>query len=244
MKSISLLTTFLLMFSFLILAPVPAQACSCAPPELPLQALDKVQAVFAGLVTDIDIFYDTMRVSVTFDVFEFWKGPQEKTIVVSTALQSATCGFSFNEGEEYLVYAYDRDGEFSTNLCTRTTLLSYVDEDLEELGPGQIPDGGQSPQGGTVPPKQEEEQGEELVAHVLSPEEIIEILIEEEGRVDIDSIGEVTLNPDKTTYNVIAQKKRRLFFFIPVRMSVNITVNAETGFIQNIRKPWWSFLAR
>jgi hypothetical protein len=67
-------------------------------------------------------------------------------VTVYTASSSASCGYPFNQGQEYLIYAYRTDGSaqpfdypangFSTLLCTRTSLVSEAGEDLAALGPG------------------------------------------------------------------------------------------------------------
>lgn len=48
----------------------------------------------------------------------------------------------------------------------------------------------------------------------------------------------------KPVYEVVGTASRRLFFFIPVSFSVKTVVDAKTGDIEKIEKPWWSFLAR
>lgn len=119
-------------------------ACSCMQLLSPDEELPNFDAVFSGKVTDMDekhptdpIFSSTDPVFVTFDVDTVWKGEKKDTITVKTAQSSASCGFYFEEEQEYVVYASQYDDEYlEVSLCSRTGLLSDAIEDLQELGPG------------------------------------------------------------------------------------------------------------
>ena len=100
----------------------PAYACSCLRPGPPLAELDRATAVFAGEVSDIK--RTTTGVDVSFSVSDVWKGDLNSTLVVTTGPHSAACGYPFEIGQDYLVYAYGRDDAgLEANLCSRTTLL-------------------------------------------------------------------------------------------------------------------------
>lgn len=47
----------------------------------------------------------------------------------------------------------------------------------------------------------------------------------------------------KPLYSVKGMKQARLLFIIPVSMEVEIDVDAETGNVVSMKKPWWSFMA-
>ena len=84
---------------------------------------------------------DTATVSLR--VSEVWKGPRRQTVVVDAAADSGSgCGYPFEEGREYLVYATGEDP--SVSLCSETKPLSGADADLALLGnSGEKPkDGG------------------------------------------------------------------------------------------------------
>ena len=72
---------------------------------------------------------------------------------VTTPPTGGSCGFAFEEGEEYIVYAYDganTDESYSVNICSRTALLSQAQEDLDAFGDGDAPvaeAGGPQPEG-------------------------------------------------------------------------------------------------
>ena len=64
-----------------------------------------------------------------------WKGPEQDTLEVRTPRYEASCGYSFKEGQEYLVYAEGK--KMKVTYCGRTTLLSKASADLEVLGNGE-----------------------------------------------------------------------------------------------------------
>jgi len=132
----------LVSFSFFAIAPT-AYACSCIAPGSPAEEMERSAAVFSGKVTAIES--DSLGYKVKFEVERIWKGLSEESVVVSTAQDSAACGFEFTAGQEYIVYAYDAEGSLSTGLCTRTHLLVENDPDVSSLGEGMAPVSGESP---------------------------------------------------------------------------------------------------
>jgi hypothetical protein len=120
-------------------------ACSCIQPPAPDEALANSTAVFAGQVTEVAAPGDRGGpdpVVVTFAVSRGWKGADKPTIVVNTSGSSASCGFEFVQGQEYLVYATENEGHLQTGLCSRTSLLASAANDLAVLGDGTVPAGG------------------------------------------------------------------------------------------------------
>lgn len=109
----------------------PAYACSCMRPSAPNQALAEATAVFSGQVTNIEQV--RLKLNVTFRVDEWWKGEPVQNIVVQTAATTAACGYPFEVGQTYLVYASHRQGRLQTNYCSRTALLSQAADDLSIL---------------------------------------------------------------------------------------------------------------
>lgn len=117
----------------------PTWACSCMPPPAPLEAKAQMDGVFSGTVLSVEGLEPGemgIPVEVTLDVHTIWKGDPGAKVVVRTANNSAACGFNFEEGQQYLVYAHQEDGEWTTNLCTRTAELSRASADLDALGEG------------------------------------------------------------------------------------------------------------
>lgn len=124
----------LLVLSFFLASISLVSGCSCVA-DVPLnESINSTHTIFAGEVTELsrtDIRSGYGEVEARFDVSEMWKGFESEALTVSTASNSAACGYSFEEGEEYLVYASESDGELRTTLCSRTSGLSSVGE--EEL---------------------------------------------------------------------------------------------------------------
>lgn len=111
---------------------------------------------------------------VTFLTGAHWKGEVGEQVTVSTAQSSASCGFEFTEGERYLVYARggaegadgtggggadgadgkngaegaNGNAKLTVSLCSRTTLYSNAQEDLNELGAGMSVGSPTEPPGG------------------------------------------------------------------------------------------------
>ena len=53
---------------------------------------------------------------------------------MSTPSYGAACGYPFKEGQEYIVYAYEKEEPFKVDLCSQTKPLSKASEDLALLG--------------------------------------------------------------------------------------------------------------
>jgi hypothetical protein len=114
----------------------PAYACSCMAPGSAADALAQADAVFSGRVQSIETpgGYESLRVQIEID--KVWKGPVQAVIEVRTGRDSAGCGFTFEQGKSYLVYAYESEGSHVTNLCSRSNLLDQASEDTAALGAG------------------------------------------------------------------------------------------------------------
>ena len=144
--------------------PGQAYACSCAQPGSPSEELRVSSAVFAGRVVSVQHTYDPDGMSVSrgdhstigFEVSAVWKGTVYEDMYITTPPTGGSCGFTFVEGEEYIVYGYDSpyvDGGYAVGLCTRTALLEQAHEDIDELGEGQAPQAGT---GGPAPEEPED----------------------------------------------------------------------------------------
>lgn len=133
---------------FTVAPPRVVYACSCIMPGTPQEELSRADAVFGGTVTSIERV-DQMTLRVTFDVGRIWKGPSAPTLSVTTAGDSAACGYQFQPGAEYIVYATGQDGSLVTSLCSRTQPAASASDDLAILGEGAAPDAApQQPEAG------------------------------------------------------------------------------------------------
>ena len=129
-------------------AAATAWACSCMPyPDDPRAAVqrawDQSDAVLSGEVIaqrPVAIEGAPAAIEVTFNVARRWKGPQGTQLKIRTADNSAACGYPFEAGAQYLVFA-SRDpesGHYSSGLCSLTrpladarALVRVLDERME-----------------------------------------------------------------------------------------------------------------
>ena len=136
----------LLLFVIVLLTPRgSAWACSCGLTGPPCQNTFQVDAVFSGVVRNITVIPEDgpplrpgearfpRAFRVEFDVIDTFRGIKGTTATVLTPGSGPACGYSFTQGERYLVYAYDRSGGLVTGICSRTRKLSEANEDLEFL---------------------------------------------------------------------------------------------------------------
>ena len=129
----------LLLFANILLlplAPWPVLSCSCEPPGSPLEELALYDAVFAGQVVEIvEKAADPEDLTISFELSAVWKGELEMDVSIGTRLSNVECGYQFELGEQYLVYAYfSADGTLRTGICSRTMVLAAAANDREQLG--------------------------------------------------------------------------------------------------------------
>ncbi len=126
------------------LAAAPARACRCAvgpPRDQPCGAIaDRV--VFSGRVasTEVATYFpggggeDLSREMrrVRFDVEEAFRGVESSTVEVWTGFGEIDCGFPFEVGGRYFVYAteVEETSTLHTSTCGRTRLLAGASQDL------------------------------------------------------------------------------------------------------------------
>jgi hypothetical protein len=131
---------------FCMYGEVRTYACSCVPPRSPSEEFKESDAVFSGKVVRV---YETTRKepkirervsqrAVIFSVDRTWKGVNESHVVVYTGFDGGDCGYPFEVGKEYLVYAYD-DTDWVTGICSLTKPLSLAQPDIEMFGKGKPP---------------------------------------------------------------------------------------------------------
>jgi hypothetical protein len=69
-------------------------------------------------------------------VLERWKGSPGDTVTVYSGASDLECGYQFESGAEYLIYANARPGSvLTTSSCNRTMMTSEkrADEEMREL---------------------------------------------------------------------------------------------------------------
>ena len=121
------------------------RACSCMP-TTKAEQLERSQAVFLGEVRSFGPLGGGCRGGASapgmrvarLRVTRTWKGDVRagQEVAVTTADNSAACGFEFQTGKSYMVYAVpDEDGRtLSTSLCTTTREVPGGVADPDTLG--------------------------------------------------------------------------------------------------------------
>ena len=132
--------------------PEQVYACKCSEPGSPSEEFEMFSAVFAGKVVSIQHSYDPSAASVSpedrttvgFEVSTVWKGTVHEDMYITTPPTGGSCGFSFSEGEEYIVYADDvwHDDSYTAVICSRTALLGQAQADIDAFGSGRAPQAG------------------------------------------------------------------------------------------------------
>jgi len=153
----SLIRNLFICLGFLVLLATPsAWACSCAGSNPPCQAAWEVSAVFTGTVIDVAQPSITAQPSsgsttgrqmanaprpaltppvrtVRLQLGEVLNGVERdlKEVEVVTGMGGGDCGYGFQVGEAYVVYAYrNSEGRLSTGICSRTRPLKDAAENL------------------------------------------------------------------------------------------------------------------
>jgi hypothetical protein len=128
----------------LIMAALPAAACSCVLPPGGACALvkgGKQAAIIVGRVT-AEAKVGTWK-RFTFAVNETLAGPAAtqltKELTVQTFADEAACGASFQVGGTYLVYVFAEDGRLVTDLCSGNKPLAEAAADLRYLRAPRTP---------------------------------------------------------------------------------------------------------
>lgn len=137
---------FLFIFAaFVIFSCAPeVSACSCLGERPACEEFGAAKAVFIGKVIGAKeqrqernddgstTNYDVGE--IYFKVEEAFQGVKGTRVVIHSGTGGGDCGYWFQRGQRYLVYAYGASQDsLGTNICTRTRLLEHADEDLAFL---------------------------------------------------------------------------------------------------------------
>jgi hypothetical protein len=130
-----------------LLSASAAFSCDCSSSRPPCQSFGNTAAVFVG--TPIEVKQTTGKLLAnnepeypqkifSFRVDESFRGVNAAQIEVRTGMEDGDCGYRFNLGERYLVYANfnPANGFYDTSICTRTRPLSEAAEDLDYIRGG------------------------------------------------------------------------------------------------------------
>ena len=127
--------TLIVVFLATLAVPVvasPCWACSCASTGDPAQDrrdhAENADLVFTGVaqrerVVDPhpdDGYTGDESVYTRFRVRQTYKGHAGRWVTIRSNSSSAACGYDFQEGKRYTVFAYEHKDRFETNLCSGT----------------------------------------------------------------------------------------------------------------------------
>jgi hypothetical protein len=127
---------------FIFILPGKLFSCTCIGESTVENAYHNAKAIFEGTAIGVDTlktidstFHMTYYELVySFNIEKNYKGVRNlQTIKVKTGLGNGSCGFNFDVGKTYIVYAYKydyintKDNSLKTDICTRTT-ISNADE--------------------------------------------------------------------------------------------------------------------
>jgi len=102
-----------------------ANACQCNEPPPATEAYKSSTAVFVGTVVSGRLEADFWR-RYEFRVDEPLKGKLGTKVEISTGRGGGDCGYSFEIGEKYLVYAGGSPENLGTSICTRTKPYDFA----------------------------------------------------------------------------------------------------------------------
>jgi hypothetical protein len=138
----------------------PTLGCSCVQPppgtetarDLAQWRADRSDAIFEARVASVELKWALIEAKVgavipadieddnspamhiSFDVSRSYRGEQQKNTRIWTGVGGGDCGFDFQAGEKYLVYAFaDESGRLSTGICSGTALLDERKADVSYL---------------------------------------------------------------------------------------------------------------
>ena len=124
---------------FIALSASDISACTCdllignkSLEKQVKEAYKKSSAVFIGEVIEVIKNPNVFFVEVRFKVEKTWNSESENEITITTGRGNGDCGYKFEVGEKYLVYAYGDKNNLGTNICRRTSFLSG-NKDIELL---------------------------------------------------------------------------------------------------------------
>ena len=147
MKILILILSF---FGLLLLAQIDVYACKCVSIPQTLEQeikgrLKTSKAAFSGEVLKINETSQRgnvtgLDVTVNMRLKQVWKGQLAKQVIINTSDNSAACGYSFEAGKSYLVFAHSsNDKILATGLCSGNRPLETAGEELKILGKGRKP---------------------------------------------------------------------------------------------------------
>jgi len=200
----------------LLVSPNLSKACSCVAPNPICSAYWDTPAIFRGKVielTPVSFTESQLKnldgststvispgfIRARFSVLETFRGQPQKEIAVLTNEQGSACGFSFENGGEYVVFAFTKEesDELWTSKCTLTHKLEAGKEDANLAWMRALPSasGGATIFGKLVPPPGLENGVQSARISILGPE-VHDAVADEKGHYGVNGLspGEYTVS--------------------------------------------------
>ncbi len=134
---------FFVLATFIVLVPISVNACTCGMQFGRASVRDRVtserdnsDAIFVGRILE-NITPEGALYMAAFrvEVEAAWKGVTSELVTVSTGLEGRMCGYRFEVGATYLIYADgSTDKGYGTSKCTRTAPIGALPDDRQYLG--------------------------------------------------------------------------------------------------------------
>lgn len=98
--------------------------CSCIPPgEINEEQYNEYAVILKGKIIKINEGRWERTISIKVDTY--YKGSQTKdTIKIISPASSGECGIFPQIGENWLIFAFNQEGKYTTHLCTRTKTMN------------------------------------------------------------------------------------------------------------------------
>ena len=122
----------------ILMDPLAAQACSCRE-FTKEEAYQDADVVFLGTVEQFEankhpsVWNFTGR-TAQFRVEKVWKGTVKPLLKVRTGFGGGDCGYDFEVGKPYLVFAQGSKPPYYTGMCSGTAPAEHGGRELENLG--------------------------------------------------------------------------------------------------------------
>jgi hypothetical protein len=114
-------------------SPARSEACSCIDPGSVSAGLDASGSVLEGKVLSLRHQPASHRITARLEVLQRWKGATGKTVDVVTADQGSMCGFEFQRGGRYVIFAREPASPLSVSICSLSKASDAAAADIAEL---------------------------------------------------------------------------------------------------------------
>ena len=195
MRSLILLLGVLITSS---LASSTVSACSCGSSGSPCESFGSASAVFVGTPvsvrekprpTEKDATKDNWnRIVVKFSVEQSYLGVSGTEIEIFTGSGGGDCGYRFQIGQRYLVYATQYENKLVTSICFRTRPFDSATEDLAFLGTLATSVPGVTIHGQVAPNRADEPISSDLSITIEGESEQKEIRTDAQGRFRVSGL--------------------------------------------------------